>query len=369
MERGRRAARVELAVAVDSLAGRKRRDLDTPLPQLLEHLGLGPHMPVRARTDEQVPRQLLEHVVEVGEDEPMPVRAPPVRDDSLREDDDVPRLLFTVDDDQTEAVSLDPRQSITPRSLRRSPYSLPTPAAKPSFGPAPRTFADGRQPRSRLAGHNRRVRLVPWIPPLFRDRAAAGHALAEAVAALQLDAPVVVGVARGGVAVAVEVARQLEAPVTAIDVERVNAHGLRLGAVTAHGPPYLREGHGVPEEDVESALERARRGAEALEARLELETLPVAGRTTVVVDDGLITGLTLVAACRWARAEEVARLIAATPVGQMDGLARLRDEADLVVCPHPLEEIAVVGQAYDIFDPLDEWYVAGLLADAAGAAE
>ena len=52
----------------------------------------------------------------------------------------------------------------------------------------------------------------------------------------------------------------------------------------------------------------------------------------------------------------MARLIAATPGGQMDGLARLRDEADLVVCPHPLEEIAVVGQAYDIFDPLDEWY-------------
>jgi putative phosphoribosyl transferase len=194
--------------------------------------------------------------------------------------------------------------------------------------------------------------------------------LSETVAALQLDEPVVIGVARGGVAVAVEVGRELKAPLTAIDVERVNAYGLRLGAVTVHGPPYLREGHGVPEEDVDSAIERARGAAEVLEARLELETLPVAGRTTVVVDDGLITGLTLAAACRWARAKEVAQLIAATPVGHVDGLARLRAEADLIVCPHPLEEIAVVGQAYDIFDPLDEWYVAGLLTDAAaGAAE
>jgi putative phosphoribosyl transferase len=183
---------------------------------------------------------------------------------------------------------------------------------------------------------------------------------------LRLDEPVVVGVARGGVAVAHEVARALGLPLTAVDVERVNAFGMRLGAVTAQGPPYLREGHGVPDEDLEPVVGRARQAAEALEARLELRPVPVAGRAAVLVDDGLITGLTLAAACRWARSNDVAQLVAATPVGQPRGLARLHEEADTVVCPHPLEEIAVVGQAYEIFDPLDEWYVAGLLADPRG---
>jgi putative phosphoribosyl transferase len=202
------------------------------------------------------------------------------------------------------------------------------------------------------------MRIVEWMPPLFRDREAAGRALADAVGTLELQDPVVVGVARGGVAVAVEVARALAAPLTAVDVERVNAHGLRLGATTARGPAYILEGHDAPEE----VVERARRDAEQLEARLEHEQLSVEGRTAVVVDDGAITGLTLCAACRWARAESAPHVIAATPVAHVRGLARIRDEADEVVCPHALEEIAVVGQAYDSFDPLDEWYVASLLA-------
>ena len=210
------------------------------------------------------------------------------------------------------------------------------------------------------------MRVVPWIPPLFHDRAAAGRVLAPAVAALRLEDPVVVGVARGGIAVAVEVARELAAPVTAVDVERVNAAGLRLGGVTPNGPSYVREDHGVADDAVEAAIERARIAAAAVQARLEHDPTSVTGRAAVVVDDGAITGLTLAAACRWARADGAAHVVAATPLAHVDGLARLEREADAVVCPHPLVEIAVVGQAYESFDPLDEWYLAGLLADARG---
>jgi putative phosphoribosyl transferase len=199
------------------------------------------------------------------------------------------------------------------------------------------------------------MRIVPWMQPLFRDRAAAGRKLAEALSGRD---GVVVGVARGGVAVAAEVARELGVPLTAVDVERVNAHGRRLGATTAHGPPYLL----VPERAVEDVLARARRDAERLESRLEHETLPVEGLEALLVDDGAVTGLTLAAACMWARAEGASRVVAAVPVAHVDGLDRLAEVSNEVVCPHPLEEIAVVGQAYDSFDPLDEWYVAGLLA-------
>ena len=206
------------------------------------------------------------------------------------------------------------------------------------------------------------MRLVRWFPPLYSDRADGGRALAVEVVALSLAQPVVVGIARGGVAVAFEVARALAAPLTAVDVERVNAGGVRLGAVTAAGPAYLREDRGVPADEVRAAVERARRAAQILEARLDHEPLPLADRTVVLVDDGVISGLTLAAGCRWARAQEVARLVAATPVAHVAGLARVREEADDVVCPSALEEIGVVGQAYDSFDPLEEWYLAGLLA-------
>ena len=204
------------------------------------------------------------------------------------------------------------------------------------------------------------LRIVPWLPPLFADRAEAGRVLAASLAEVPADEPIVVGVARGGVAVAVEVARVFEAPLTSVAVASVTVERRRLGVVTSGGEAATVRGRNIADD----ALARARRAAEAVAARLDHEPLPIEGRDAVVVDDGVITGLTLAAACRWARPRGAARVIAASPVGRNDGLERLEADADLVVCPHRLDDMAAVGQAYSSFEPLDEWYVAGLLAGA-----
>jgi hypothetical protein len=116
VERGRRAARIELAVAADGLVRRQGLHLDAALAELVERLRLRTHLPVRARADDKPFRQLLEYVVQVGEDESVPIRAPPIGEYALGEDDHVTRLLVAVDDEITEAVSRDPRDRVTSRS-------------------------------------------------------------------------------------------------------------------------------------------------------------------------------------------------------------------------------------------------------------
>jgi hypothetical protein len=113
---GRRAAGVELAVAMDSLARRQGLDLDASLPELLNRLWVGTHLPVRARTYDKALRQLVDDLTEVGKNESVPIGPPPIGEHTLGEDDHVTRKLLTFNDEMTESVSLDPRQRLTSRS-------------------------------------------------------------------------------------------------------------------------------------------------------------------------------------------------------------------------------------------------------------
>lgn len=173
-------------------------------------------------------------------------------------------------------------------------------------------------------------------PPIFRDRADAGRKLAAALSDdLRRDA-VVVGLARGGISVAAEVARILGAPLDVVAVRKIGhlwQSEYAIGAVAPGNGVYLRGNDGMSEEEVAEAVDRTRREAEELDARLHARhpPLPLAGRTAILVDDGLATGATMIAAVRWARACGAGRVVAAVPVAASQSAVGLRTEADVVV--------------------------------------
>jgi putative phosphoribosyl transferase len=201
---------------------------------------------------------------------------------------------------------------------------------------------------------------------LFTDRGEAGRALAAELEAERGSELVVVGLARGGVEVAAEVARALEAPLDVVAVRKVG-HPLQpeygLGAVTPGDGVYVRGSDGLTDEEVAAAIEETKAKAVLLDERLHAEhgPLELAGKTVLVVDDGLATGGTMIASLRWARAAKAARVVAAVPVGAEDSLELVQGEADDVVCLYPLAVFLAVGVWYRSFDQVDGVRVLSLL--------
>jgi len=210
------------------------------------------------------------------------------------------------------------------------------------------------------------------LPPGgFADRAEAGRLLAEALDDLEGDV-VVLAIPRGGVPVAAEVAGRRGWPLDVVIPRKIGAPGnpeLGLGAI-APGVRVLDTGIierlGVPPEYLEEEIERQeaeiRRRAEAY--RRGRPPVEVAGKTAVVVDDGVATGGTAAAALRWARAQGAAATILATPVGAPESLRRLSREADRVVVLAAPERFYAVGQWYRDFEQTSDDEVVRLLAEA-----
>jgi len=204
--------------------------------------------------------------------------------------------------------------------------------------------------------------------PLFADRRDAGRELAAALEAERGADTVVVGLARGGVEVAAEVARVLGAPLDAVAVRKVGhpwqpEYG--IGAVTPGGGVYLRGPDGLSDEELAAVVEETQAKAAALDERLHAEhpALDLGGKTALLVDDGLATGATMIAALRWARAAGAARVVAALPVAAAASLATIRAESDGVVCPHALEAFLAVGFWYESFAQASDEEVIRFLAE------
>jgi predicted phosphoribosyltransferase len=210
----------------------------------------------------------------------------------------------------------------------------------------------------------------------FRDRTDAGHQLADALErfARQPDT-IVLGLPRGGVPVAHEIARELELPLDVLVVRKVGAPGqpeLAMGAVASGGARVINEdilAHFADAEAVFAAL--AEHESLEVERRESLfragrGPLAVEGRTCIVADDGLATGATMEAAVRALRTLGVTRIVVAVPVASREAASRLERSADEVVCLLQPPWFRAVGQWYDDFEQTSDHEVARLLADRSG---
>jgi putative phosphoribosyl transferase len=191
----------------------------------------------------------------------------------------------------------------------------------------------------------------------FRDRRDAGRQLAQALGSWRDEQPVVLGLPRGGVPVADEVARALGAPLDVIVVRKLGVPRqpeLAMGAigegVRVLNPDVLRSVHA--DEATIAAVERHERAELAARAerfRSGRPRVDITGRTVVIVDDGIATGSTVRAALAVARAQGATRVVLAVPVAPRRTCLELASEADDVVCLEQPEPFVAVGQFYRDF--------------------
>jgi putative phosphoribosyl transferase len=211
--------------------------------------------------------------------------------------------------------------------------------------------------------------------PLFADRAEAGERLAGPVGEVVAGRPaVVLAIPRGGVEVGAVLARRLDAPLDVVVPRKIGAPGnpeLGLGAVADEvevlDPGLVRRLRVSPRYlEAEILAQRAEIARRLRVYRGDRAPVEPAGRVAVVVDDGVATGGTAVAALRWARARDAAEVVLAVPVAPSESLARLAAESDEVVVLASPEPFFAVGQWYASFPQTDDGRVVELL-EAAGS--
>ncbi|MEU5097422.1 phosphoribosyltransferase family protein [Streptomyces sp. NPDC020996] len=208
----------------------------------------------------------------------------------------------------------------------------------------------------------------------YLDRRDAGRRLAARLAHLKGAGVVVLGLPRGGVPVAAEVAGALGAPLDVCLVRKLGVPfqpELGMGAIGEGGvrvinDDVVRMGRVTAEELARvEAHEREVLQSRARHYRGGREPADLRGRTVVVVDDGVATGSTARAACQIARARGAARIVLAVPVAPHDWTARLGDDADELVCPYTPRSFFAIGEFYADFSQTDDDEVVACLEEAA----
>lgn len=209
---------------------------------------------------------------------------------------------------------------------------------------------------------------------MFDDRSDAGRRLAMRLRPLRDEDIVVLGLPRGGVPVAFEVARALRAPLEVIVVRKLDVPHrpeLAFGAIGEDNVRVLNDivvqRAGLSDEEMEAVecLQREELSRRIDRFRGTRPRISLEGRTAVIVDDGIATGATARVACRVARAHGAARVVLAAPVGARDAPAALAKDADEVICLDTPMWFSAVGQCYENFEQPTDDEVADLLKRAA----
>ena len=206
----------------------------------------------------------------------------------------------------------------------------------------------------------------------FENRTEAGRLLANALARRKFADPVVLALPRGGIPVAVEVARGLGAPLDLVLVRKIGCPmqpELAAGAVVDGDCPEIVRNEAIIRETGTSDAyieEEAKRQLSVIEARRKLwiegrPLVPVAGKTVIVVDDGIATGATVRAALHALRRQNPKRLVVATAVAPPDTVELLQSEADEVIALETPEPFGAIGYFYRDFSQVDDGEVASML--------
>ncbi len=217
-------------------------------------------------------------------------------------------------------------------------------------------------------------RIVAHSEEAFRDRVAAGQLLAKELAGWRGQRVVVLGIPRGGLVVACELARAIDADLDIVLSRKLRTPGheeLAMGAVSEDGKVFLND-EVVTEMGISRNSSYLRREREIqmqeITRRAELirrvrPKVPIEGRVAIVTDDGVATGATMQAAVWAARQEHPSRLVVALPVGPEDTVSRLAQDADEVMCLRVPPYFAAVGQFYLRFGQVEDEEVLAILKE------
>ncbi|MCB1081248.1 MAG: phosphoribosyltransferase [Chlamydiia bacterium] len=205
----------------------------------------------------------------------------------------------------------------------------------------------------------------------YKNREEAGQKLAQVFRKYQKQPDVIIlGLARGGVVIAAEMGKVLGLPFDLIMVRKIGAPNnpeLAVGAITETGKGYFNEeliyALNVPKEYLEQVIHSEKGVAEKRLAlyRKNRKGPDLKGKTVILVDDGIATGATMIAAIRSSKSQGAKEVIVAVPVAPPDTLKRIEAVADHVVCLYATDDFQAVSQFYAIFPQVEDQEIIELL--------